>query len=60
VIKDTCKCGAVFSYESRASLASTTHVQEMAAHAQWLAAHEACRRTQVVAGFADVARRRGG
>ena len=43
MIRDTCKCGSVFEYTSRANFSEDVHRQEIEAHGKWLKAHEVCR-----------------
>jgi len=43
VIKDTCICGAAFSYESRANFTTDIHKQELQVLEAWLQAHALCR-----------------
>jgi len=43
MIRDTCKCGSAFQYESRANFSEDVHRQEMDALAKWLKAHDVCR-----------------
>ncbi len=43
MIRDRCKCGATFEYQSRANFSEDVHRQEIEAHGKWLKAHEVCR-----------------